>query len=265
MVAFVKRVYVGDDPNINNRIRHTINSVAYIEVSHPQGHKHSLGQQGTGFMLTPNILATCHHVIGDYVDADAARVLFHPVSDDGQELPAFECRLNPARFFITSVMEDYTLVALEEPATAPANLEMHLAPATWRDAVEQSTRNVTVVGCQNTDRQPYSYQSEALLSFGVRQRVDCSYPSMQYRASTLPGYSGGVVVDVADYRVLGMHQGVAAARDANEGIALHDVLRSAAKLYFRHPHRNCPDGNPVVQQFIRVLRRQDIPARNGPE
>ncbi|MBX9790884.1 MAG: trypsin-like peptidase domain-containing protein [Pirellulales bacterium] len=67
---------------------------------------------GTGFLVSPNILLTNHHVINSPAVAAAATAVFnYQVGVDGQPLETTSCRLRPDRLYLTSPAEnglDYT-------------------------------------------------------------------------------------------------------------------------------------------------------------
>lgn len=244
MVVHAISAHVRNEPT-RDGLRRVNNSMGHVTVDH-SGARGGLPvegerppSQGSSFMLTPNVLATCHHVIHSRADAVAARVRFHPVSDDGHQLDPVECTLLPDSLFMTSSIEDYTLVAVRRPDGAVVDsMEQHLVPSphrAWMTDISRALPRATepyavrVVGCHSTNRQPYAFAFKPLLSSGPATRLRDGWPyPLRYEVSTLPGYSGGMLVDL-HYRLLGMHMGVNHTRDANEALAVHGMLQHAAR------------------------------------
>lgn len=62
---------------------------------------------GTGFLVSPNILLTNHHVLNSPTVAAAANAVFnYQVGADGQPLPTTTMRLRPDRLYLTSPARD---------------------------------------------------------------------------------------------------------------------------------------------------------------
>lgn len=71
---------------------------------------------GTGFLVSPNLVMTNHHVLRDPAEARLNHIEFGVFTRaDGTLEPAVPFRFDPDRFFMTSPIEelDYTLVAVE--------------------------------------------------------------------------------------------------------------------------------------------------------
>ena len=70
---------------------------------------------GTGFMVSPRLLLTNHHVLRSKADAVHSEIEFDYQYDrNGRLLPVVTYGLEPDKFFLTSPTLDYTLVALRE-------------------------------------------------------------------------------------------------------------------------------------------------------
>jgi endonuclease G, mitochondrial len=69
---------------------------------------------GTGFMVSPRLLLTNHHVLPEAARASGCVAEFaYEVDNEGKELQAVSCELKPDAFFINDEPLDYALVALE--------------------------------------------------------------------------------------------------------------------------------------------------------
>jgi len=70
---------------------------------------------GTGFMVSPRLLLTNHHVLRSKADAVHSEIEFDYQNDrNGRLLPVVAYALEPDKFFVTSPALDYTLVAVRE-------------------------------------------------------------------------------------------------------------------------------------------------------
>ena len=70
---------------------------------------------GTGFMVSPRLLLTNHHVLRSKADALHSEIEFDYQYDrSGRLLPVVAYGLEPDKFFLTSPSLDYTLVAVRE-------------------------------------------------------------------------------------------------------------------------------------------------------
>ena len=81
---------------------------------------------GTGFMVSPSLLMTNHHVLEDVATAQNSQVEFDFQNDRyGRPLPIAGFRLDPATFFLTSAALDFSLVAVSELAANGAPLQRY--------------------------------------------------------------------------------------------------------------------------------------------
>lgn len=79
---------------------------------------------GTGFLVTPRLLLTNHHVLGVPADAAASQVQFNYQLDRiGQPMTIASFRLRPEEFFLSNQELDFALVAVEPTSERGAKLE----------------------------------------------------------------------------------------------------------------------------------------------
>lgn len=72
------------------------------------------GSFGTGFLISPGVLITNNHVLGDEATAVRARAQFcYELDLSDAELPPVDYRLRPDELFFTHKQLDYTVVAVE--------------------------------------------------------------------------------------------------------------------------------------------------------
>jgi endonuclease G len=70
---------------------------------------------GTGFMVSPRLLLTNHHVLRSKADAVHSEIEFDFQNDrNGRLLPVVSYALEPDKFFLTNPALDYTLVSVRE-------------------------------------------------------------------------------------------------------------------------------------------------------
>ncbi|WP_454048906.1 DNA/RNA non-specific endonuclease [Cellulomonas sp. Marseille-Q8402] len=176
---------------------------------------------GTGFLVSPHLLLTNHHVLPSAdVAAGSALELDHQRALDGRLLPVVELRFDPARFFVADQTLDFAVVAV---AGSPAST----APYGWCRLTD--AQGTVVVGeCVTIVQHPRGREKEVVLR--ENKLVDIPEQVLHYVTDTEPGSSGSPVFN-DQWEVIALHH--ASVPDANatgggflnEGIRISRILR----------------------------------------
>jgi len=109
----VERIlYGGDHLNVSflERGMTAADAVARVEVCDEEGH---VVGHGTGFMVSPRLLLTNHHILRSAESAAASWVDFrHELDALGRSVEATTFALDPLAFFFTDPARDFTVVAV---------------------------------------------------------------------------------------------------------------------------------------------------------
>lgn len=119
-------LYGGDHLNVSflERGMTAADAVARIEVGDEEGR---VVGHGTGFMISPRLLLTNHHVLGSAEAATSSWVDFrHELDALGRPVEATTFALDPVTFFFTDRELDFTVVAV-----APTTPDGSIAVATF--------------------------------------------------------------------------------------------------------------------------------------
>jgi endonuclease G len=186
------------------------------------------GAVGTGFLVSPWLLLTNHHVLPQPQDASTTVAVFRYAADDDNRITqACELRLAPTRCFVTSPVDDldYTLVALAPLADgrAPGAVFGSL-PLQAATTVPQTGEPVNII--QHPAGRP---QEIAVRNNKV---VDDDHPEyLSYETDSEPGSSGSPVLN-----------------DEWELVALH----SRSELRSRAGHGSSAQADWVANKGIRI-------------
>jgi V8-like Glu-specific endopeptidase len=173
---------------------------------------------GSGFLIEPNLLVTCNHVLPDAQRAAGAIAQFnYQKAWDGTDAPAEEYRLMPEAFFLTSKTDDWTVVQVG--AEAPAR--WGTLPMTQRQV--KPKERVFIV--QHPGGGPKQ------IGLGENLVVYAGQGRIQYLTDTMPGSSGSPVFS-EHWEVVGVHHsggwitepGTGRKFYRNEGIASNCIL-----------------------------------------
>lgn len=150
---------------------------------------------GTGFLISPDELLTCFHVLPDVATAATATILFNYEADEhGAQLEAEEVRLDPGRGFQTSGSKvyDWTIVRTDgRVGDTYGYLNLTAVDAAGLDFVN-------IVGHPNGQLKQISLYDNLV------ERVDAA--RVLYTTETADGSSGSPVFD-SQWRVVAMHNG----------------------------------------------------------
>ena len=198
---------------------------------------------GTGFMVSPRLLLTNHHVLHSNTDALHSEIEFDYQYDrNGRLLPVIAYGLEPDKFFVTSPTLDYTLVAVRERSVDD---RVDLKLYGWSRLIESQGK--AVLGeALNIIQHPNGEAKQLVLR--KNELIDLPDENFaHYVADTEPGSSGSPVYN-DQWEVVALHHsgvprmrnGKYIARDgsvwngsdpddidwvANEGIRVSSLVR----------------------------------------
>jgi endonuclease G len=229
----------------------------------------------TGFLLSPRVLLTNHHVFPAPDAAAPSEVDFdYETGVDGVLRPWRTARFEPSILFITDAELDYTLVALA-PQSVP-----DLGDYGWLPLIEEQGK-ILIGEFLNIIQHPSGAPKQ--LALRRNQLVDILPSFVHYETDTLPGSSGSPVFN-DQWEVIALHhsgvprrdgQGRVLARDgslwsepmgdqqidwiANEGVRVSRIvahLRSQALVGLAREMRDevlSPPALPVIEEGGRSL------------
>lgn len=145
---------------------------------------------GTGFMVSPELLVTNHHVIPDAAAALLSEFAFgYEIDRHHVEAPARIHRAKPGGAFYTSPDLDVTVIELDRP---PADFDA----LTLRRARARRDQRVNII------QHPGGHYKKISMQNNFVAYADAAV--IQYTTSTEPGSSGAPVFD-NDFEVIGVH------------------------------------------------------------
>lgn len=185
---------------------------------------------GTGFMVSPRLMVTNHHVVPDRAIAATSSYTFnYQVDRAHRAVPAEVCSASGDGLFYTDERLDLTVLELETPFTA-------FQPLIMRARQAKRDQRVTIIQHPGGHYKKISMQNNFVAYADARV--------VQYTTSTEPGSSGAPVFD-QEFNVIGVHHAggllstpVSSERYLrNEGIStvaiLDDLARNAPEIAAR--------------------------------
>ncbi|GHD06262.1 hypothetical protein GCM10010313_24180 [Streptomyces violarus] len=213
-------------------------SVGRITISGPGG------GHGTGFMVSPSLLLTNNHVLGDTQEAGRSKVAFaFQDGADGNPLVPAVFQLEPLRCFVTDRALDYTLVAV-----APRGAQGEVLSSFGRLILSEAQGKAVIGEFVNIIQHPRGEPKQIALR--ENQIVDVLERFLHYESDTREGSSGSPVFN-DQWEVVALHHSAVPKTDAegrplsvdgtvwrpemgeqqlawraNEGVRISRVLRS---------------------------------------
>jgi endonuclease G len=179
---------------------------------------------GTGFLVSPSLLMTNNHVLGEKECARCSLAQFNYENDlNMQPRPLRSFRIDPGRFFMTDPDLDFTLVAVEKSAADGTQIAefgfLPFIPTAGKILVGE------YVSC-------IQHPEGAPKAVAIRQNelVALLDNFVHYLTDTQPGSSGSPVFS-DDWKVVALHHaGVPDENDprkfvANEGVRISSIAR----------------------------------------
>ncbi|KUN81206.1 endonuclease [Streptomyces griseoruber] len=156
------------------------------------------GGHGTGFLVSPALLLTNHHVLGDPEEAARSEVAFafQDGVGGGPLVPAV-FRLEPQRFFVTDQRLDFSLVAV-----APSGTRGEALSSFGRLTLSEAQGKVVIGEFVNIVQHPRGEPKQ--LALRDNQVVDVLDDFLHYECDTQPGSSGSPVFN-DQWEVVALH------------------------------------------------------------
>jgi endonuclease G len=226
----------------------------------------------TGFMVTPHLLLTNHHVFGKVDDAEGAVIEFDFQLDVlGHPMPTERFRLRPRDYFFANEPLDFAFVAVDgEPilrGTALADFGwLQLNPTLGKI---NRGEFVSIIQHPGGDPKQVSIRENKVVEIGAKDAPT----RLTYLCDTAPGSSGSPVLNDA-WQVVALHHSGVPKRDkqgrwlgpddkpappspsenqvkwiANEGIRVSSLIESAERL--------APRG-AFLDELMATTRAQDV-------
>ena len=171
---------------------------------------------GTGFLVSPRLLLTNHHVFQDAAVARTSLIEFdYQLGLNGAFLPTTTFSFEPDVFFFANQHFDYALVAVQRTNSGGNQLTTY----GWNSLIEEEGKAI-VSQWLNIIQHPNGEAKQV----GLRenQLVDVLDDFLQYKTDTAPGSSGSPVFNDR-WEVVGLHHsGVPAKNAAGQILALDD-------------------------------------------
>lgn len=171
---------------------------------------------GTGFLVTPHLLLTNHHVLPDLETALASTAEFGYQQDRrGHVARSRPCPLDPKRFFVNDKKLDFALVAVDRSQRDPK------APWVWCPMIKELGKIITLEHIniiqhpRGEVKQVVIRENRLLDSFEGKDIV------LHYEADTEPGSSGSPVFN-DQWEVVAVHHSGVPRTDENGNILKRD-------------------------------------------
>ncbi len=214
------------------------------------GNSGNLLGYGTGFLISPSLLLTNHHVLPDFDTAKYAKVEFNYQLDTSNNLlPSEMFQLDPASFYFSDESLDFALVAVMLENT---NRKL-LAELGWNMLSPEEGKTI-ISQWLNIIQHPNGLPKQ--IGLRENQLIDVLDDHLHYRTDTAPGSSGAPVYNER-WEVVALHHAGVEAKDAsqktlsvtggiwnpnmgedqikwiaNEGVRISSILKKLSSLTF---------------------------------
>jgi len=168
----------------------------------------------TGFMVSPHLLLTNHHVLHNQADAQNSDAEFnYQIGVDGQPSEEMSFGFSPDAFFLTDQNLDYTIVAVNA-----GDREQELRAFGWNQLVQEEGR---VIKGERLNIIQHPNGEPKQLALRENQLVDVLDDFLHYRTDTAPGSSGSPVLN-DQWEVIALHHSGVPRRDSQGQILTRD-------------------------------------------
>jgi len=170
---------------------------------------------GTGFMVSPRLLLTNNHVLGNIQSAKSSLIEFDFQLDRrGVQMPIVAFRLQPEVFFLTNAALDYTLVAVGEKSLDDAPISLY----GWNRLIEAQGK-ILISQPVNIIQHPKGQHKQLVLR--ENKLIDLLPQFAHYTSDTEPGSSGSPVFSDL-WEVVALHHSGVPRTDAADNLIAKD-------------------------------------------
>jgi endonuclease G, mitochondrial len=196
---------------------------------------------GTGSMVSPQLLLTNHHVLGNVAVASHARVQFDFQDGfDGQAVPVTEFGLDPDRFFLADKALDFALVAVRATPAALSRFGHNKLMGAEGKAIAGDF--VTIIQHPGGEKKQIALRENRI--------VDVLDQFLHYETDTEPGSSGSPVFN-DQWEVVALHHAAVPAPDHDElGGWVNEGLRVSRLLAFLRGQEYPTAQRPLVDALL---------------
>ncbi|HEX6184319.1 MAG TPA: endonuclease [Pyrinomonadaceae bacterium] len=188
-------------------------AVARIRIRDDRGRIRGFG---TGFLVSPRLLLTNNHVLGNAQVASFSQAEFNFQDDTrGRPLTTTIFDLDPQSFFLTDRALDYTLVAVRDNADANAR---RVTSFGWCQLIEAEGK-ILLGEYASIIQHPNGEAKQ--LAMRENQVIDLLEDFMHYKTDTSPGSSGSAVFN-DQWEVVALHHSGVPERDSQGRILTTD-------------------------------------------
>ncbi len=208
---------------------------------------------GTGFMVSPRIMMTNNHVLGDSIEAGNANLEFDFYRrEEGTTGPITSFRLQPVQFFVTDAPLDFTLVAVE--ATNADGVDVN--DRGWFPLVGPSGKavvgeRVSIIHHPNGDPQMVTVHDNKIVG------VDFNNDFLHYETDTMGGSSGSPVLNI-NWDLVALHH--AAVDLKNEGIRISSIVTRLREIFENESGMEHSDVDTALLAELMAAKRPLSPA-----
>ena len=217
-------------------------SIGRVNIRDARG---TLQGYGTGFLVSPTLLLTNHHVLPN---ADTARssVIEFDYQDgiDGKPRPVQMFPLDPGRFYLADRDRDFALVAVgAEPGTLA---QFGFNPLIQAEGKAVIGEFVTIVQHPRGEKKQIALRENRI--------VDVPERFLHYSADTEPGSSGSPVFN-DQWEVVALHHAsVRAPQHTEFGGVLNEGVRISRILEYVRAQNLAPQSRDLVDDVVRAER-----------
>lgn len=162
---------------------------------------------GTGFMVSPRLMMTNHHVLENSQTAGSSVIEFdYQIDFAGVPLPVVTFRLQPEVFFLTSENLDYTLVAVSEKSLNDIPIKHY----GWNQLFEEEGK-ILISQPVNIIQHPRGEHKQFV--FRENKLIDLLPQFAHYTTDTEPGSSGSPVFSDL-WEIVALHHSAVPKTDA---------------------------------------------------
>lgn len=190
--------------------------VARLEIRTPDGRS----GHGTGFLVSPRLLLTNHHVFETDEWARLSRAVFDHEDDiAGKPRPTVIFELDPDAFFLNDRGLDFTLVAVKQNSLQPAGVPLSNFGF---NPLDPKLGKIAKGEALNIIQHPSGMHKQIVLQDNRLLDIPENPPDwLHYETDTLPGSSGAPLFNNR-WEIVGLHHSGWAKRDENNNILTKD-------------------------------------------